>query len=219
MMLGWMLLRAAGGALNQASRSAQQAQAPVIGPAKEEDGSGAWGIVIFALLLPLIVAGVADGYHGHASFAVTSAFIIAFIALTLTGSLVLAAARHSSSGAVLRKYSTPPPPDTTAQGFRQLAAQLREQEAAQDLAAARQDAAEREARVAALFSVRCPVVTCTAPPGLPCSMGIGIPVALVRKNPSAFCHLARMRAAVAAGAATEEDVAAQFGGMIPAAAR
>jgi hypothetical protein len=54
-----------------------------------------------------------------------------------------------------------------------------------------------------------------APPPIPCVMGTGIPVALVRKYPIAFCHYSRMRAAVAAGTASREDVEAQFGGQLP----
>jgi hypothetical protein len=69
---------------------------------------------------------------------------------------------------------------------------------------------EREARVAALFSVSCPEETCGAAPGQGCVMGIAVPVALVRSHPVAFCHLARMAVAVAAGAATQEEVDAQF---------
>lgn len=73
------------------------------------------------------------------------------------------------------------------------------------------DAAERERRVAALFTVACPVSSCLAVPPHPCSMGIAVPVALVRKRPVTFCHLERMRAAVQAGNADPADIAAQFG--------
>jgi hypothetical protein len=71
--------------------------------------------------------------------------------------------------------------------------------------------AERGRLTAALFSVPCPVPVCQAAPEVPCTMGIGVPVALVEKNPVAFCHLARTDAAVEAGALTREELTAQFG--------
>jgi hypothetical protein len=41
-------------------------------------------------------------------------------------------------------------------------------------------------------------------------MGVAVPVLLVRKNPVAFCHIARVRDAVHAGTARQEEVLAQF---------
>jgi hypothetical protein len=167
------------------------------------------GIVIFALLLPLMVAGVAVGYQGHASFGITSAFIVAFTVLLPVVCWAEYAVRRNQ-----HRYRTPKldyPPRQRALGapeMRALAAQLRGQEAAED-------AGERERRVTALFSVQCPVPSCLAPEKVPCAMGIGVPVALVRKDPVAFCHTERMGAAVRYGTATADDIFAQLDNNVP----
>lgn len=59
-----------------------------------------------------------------------------------------------------------------------------------------------------LFSEPCP--DCQAQPPHACPMGIGIPVSLVRTRPVEFCHHGRIRAAVAAGAVTEEEVRERY---------
>jgi hypothetical protein len=75
--------------------------------------------------------------------------------------------------------------------------------------------AAREQRIADLFSVTCPEQSCRAPETVPCVMGLGIGVAIVRKEPLAFCHFERMGAAVRYGTATADDIFAQFGNNVP----
>jgi hypothetical protein len=203
--LGWLLLRGAGSVL-----SAPRGQPPPPPSLEEQKKSGAIGIVIFAALLPLMIAGVADGYQGHASFAVTSEFIIAFWALLLFLTAVSALAGRLSDRMVLRKYAgTEELPDTTAADWRARAAQLRMTETAAD-------PEERERRIADLFSVACPVLSCRAPLLVPCALSVPpAPFAIVDKVSLRFCHLARMRKAVKEGSAKEADIAAQFDNNVP----
>lgn len=84
--------------------------------------------------------------------------------------------------------------------------------------AAADDGAGREMLIGDLFAVPCR--TCreklgNSLAGQPCAMGMGIPVAIVRKNPLTFCHFSRMQDAVAEGLADRDDVIAQFGGRFP----
>lgn len=202
-MLGWMAARAVGSVISSASRR----QSVPAGTNRNEPPS-VGGIVIFALLLPLTVAGVVAGYRGHASFGITSVFIIAFIVLIpVVLGLERLGQRSQRRHRVPLKYPVRPRAPG-AGAMRELAARLREQEAQEDLA-------ERELRVAALFSVPCPVLSCLAAETVPCAMGIGVPVALVRKDPLAFCHTERMGAAVRYGTATADDIFAQFDNNVP----
>jgi hypothetical protein len=164
--------------------------------------------VIFALLLPLTVAGVVAGYRGHASLGITSVFIIAFIALIpVVLGLERLGQRSQRRHRVPLRYPARPRA-ASAGALRELAAQLRGQEALEDLA-------ERERRVADLFSVPCPVVPCAAPEAVSCVMGRSAAFAIVRKDPLAFCHTERMGAAVRYGTATADDIFAQFDNNVP----
>lgn len=80
--------------------------------------------------------------------------------------------------------------------------------------------AEREDRVMSLFSVPCE--DCGALPPYPCLPSVWrdgrielLPVVIVRRDPFAACHLARMRDAVEHGTALAEEVMAQFGNVLP----
>jgi hypothetical protein len=203
-MLGFWLARGAMGALSSQRRGPAQQAAPAV-----PDKHGWAGAVIFALLLPLIVAGVAAGYHGHASFAVTSEFIIAFWALLALFAVVGKAADHVSDRAVLRKYAATPEPEVPeADRWRALAAQMPLEEAPLDDRA-------RELLTARLFLVTCPEPACRAPATVACVMGIAVPVSLVDRAKILFCHHARMRAALEAGVITRNELAAQSGGTLP----
>ncbi len=75
-------------------------------------------------------------------------------------------------------------------------------------------AGDREARVADLFSVDCPV--CTAKKGTPCALRpYGTAFVIVRKTPVAFCHPGRMLDSVLYGTAVADEILAQFGNNIP----
>lgn len=75
--------------------------------------------------------------------------------------------------------------------------------------------AEPERLTQALFSVPCPVASCLAEVSMPCAMGVSVPVALVNKDPVAFCHTERIRKVVRSGKANADDILAQFGNNAP----
>lgn len=128
-------------------------------------------------------------------------------------------ARGAAENRVLDRYASPPRQRDEAALMREragLLAELAEQRrvmagrlAPPALPAAEPDDDELTGR---LLSLGCPdtELGCAAPPGIACAPGIGVPVALVRRRPVEFCHIARMREAIDTGAVTEDEVVARF---------
>jgi len=189
-------------------RSLPRGQAPV--PAGTNPSGGGAGIIIFVLLFPVMTCILVSSYHGHVSGRAVAAYVTAFLVLLPFAVLAAHAAENRRKTARrpprLNYPERPRAPGAVA--MRALAAQLREQEAAEL-------APVREQRVADLFSVPCPVPACAAAETVPCAMGRGAPYAVVRKQPLAFCHLERMGAALRYGTATADDILAQFGNNVP----
>ncbi len=122
--------------------------------------------------------------------------------------------RRASQRRVLERYQ-PKGDRTSAVALAQRAALVAELDAQQRALAARAalpEGAELDL-VTRLFLAPCEA--CTAQPGVPCAMGIGMPVVMVRKEPVAFCHPERMREAVKLGLASQDDILAQFGNNVP----
>lgn len=162
-----------------------------------KQGNGAGGAVIFFLLLGPMVAIFKSSYDGHVSGKAVAVYIVAFIAMIFTGSVIGALYRaHSGAGSgtqLKQRYSGKPV--LTSQVMRKRAAELAEE--------------DRSQLTANLFAVPCG--DCRALPEVPCAMGIKIPVVLVSREPVMFCHLSRMAAAIARGTVRKEDVTARFG--------
>lgn len=78
------------------------------------------------------------------------------------------------------------------------------------------DAAERAARTAGCLSVACG--NCHARPGEPCNVlaAPSLPVVLLDRETEACAHLPRLARAVRLGGIARDDLAAQFGGTLPA---
>jgi hypothetical protein len=186
------------GLLRSAARGSRSAP---VQPAQSPD-NGAAGTLTFMFLLPWMIVIFKQGYDGHVTGTAVVNYICWFFGLMIVAGVLSALAKHHGNRAVLEKYQPPEEPDVTAL--------MRTR--AFELGGLQQGRGER---VADLFSVPCPEVTCAAVTDMPCNMGIGIPVLLVDKNPVTFCHVARMENAVAHGTARYEDIAAQFGGKIP----
>lgn len=119
----------------------------------------------------------------------------------LTGPRARPPARHPPAQGRRAAPVPQPAPPSTAVPLRRSAAP------------SRQGAPERtrEQRVADLFMAPCPEPTCLAPAGIPCNMGIAVPVFLVNKFPIKFCHWARAQAGIAAGTVDPDELHAQFG--------
>jgi hypothetical protein len=209
-MIGFWVTR---GALRGASRSLNQRSSVPAGtknePGQRDNGAGA---VIFVMLLPLLAAGFRAGYEGRVTLRLVTDYVVAFAVLMAVAMVVSRVAgarlRRQRRRATFARYAYPAP-SATAGDMRRRAAFLR----------SLPDPSERsrEQRLADLFSVSCPA--CPSPVLISCNMGIGIPVALVGKNPVTFCHLARMTKAVARGTARAQDVQAQFEGKVPEGVR
>lgn len=215
--LGRIAVRGAGSVLS--APRGQSGPDPYKVPVDSEEGrrSGVTGLVIFLLLLGPAGAILVQGYKGHITLGACIAYCVAFWSLLAVLWAVSAVARAVSGLATLNRYAAPPPADTTARDFRERARQLRALEPQEDSTPTVPLPVldPRERRVQALFAVECPVWQCRAPVGIPCMMGIGIPVAIVRKYPLAFCHVARINRAVRDGSASEADVEAQFDNNMP----
>lgn len=187
------------GLLRSAARSSRSARP--VQPA-QASGNGAAGTLIFMFLLPWMIVIFRQSYDGHVTGTAVVNYICWFLGLMTVACVISAIAKHHGNRAVLEKYQPQEEPDVTAL--------MRTR--AFELGGLQQGRGER---IADLFSVPCPEVTCAAVTDMPCNMGIGIPVLLVDKNPVTFCHVSRMEDAVRNGTARYEDIAAQFGGKIP----
>lgn len=208
--LGRMALRGAGSMLS-GPRGPAGPDPYQVDPASEAGRKSAViGLVIFCGLAGPMCAILYTGYEGHVSLGECESYCIGFWSLLVLLLAVSGLAKRVSRSEVLRRYAAPPEPDTTAQRYRERAAQLRQD--TRPLPAV-QVPDSRERRVAALFSRTCPA--CGAPPAVPCAMGIGIPVAIVQKYPLMFCHLVRMQDAVKHGTAEADEVYAQFDNSVP----
>lgn len=169
----------------------------------EDAANGAAWLAIFLLLLPIMIGELVDGYHGHASLRLLVMYVVGFFILTPVAFAFTKGQKLARRGEVLAKYA--PKRDTTTRDWRARAAEL----------SLTRDSQEREERVLALLSVACPEPSCQAAPGTPCAMRIGVPVALVRKEPVTFCHHARMAKAIEEKRVTEREVIAQFDNKMP----
>jgi len=186
-------------------------------------------------------AGAIAGFGLFALAGLVFEILWTFVWLVFTGVIVLTAAclflgARASRAILHRRYAQPATGEIPlAARLRLRAAELRmldgddvpQAPSAGELPApaAVPGEAERERRVADLFSVPC-TGGCEAEAGFTCMMTVirdgklvapPLPLALVRRAPGriAVCHLSRMALAVAHGAASEEEVAAQFGGNLP----
>ena len=129
-------------------------------------------------------------------------------------------ARNAASSRVLDKYASPPRQRDEAALMRERADLLAELAEQRRVMAARlappalppAEPEDDDGLTSRLLSLECPdtELGCAAPPGIACAPGIGIPVALVRRRPVEFCHIARMREAIDAGAVTEDEVVSRF---------
>lgn len=201
--------------------------------AKEQEvrPGGPWkaGTLPFICIVPSFIGAVATTIlHEGDAWIYWSVFAAL---LPVTGFLLGAPQRVATRSQTVRKYQ-PKAPVVTATSLRERAALLNslqgqcvhETHGINDLQSETVPPAEapepprtREQLLADLFAVSCDV--CSAPPKIPCKMGIGKPVALVRKYPVAFCHFGRMTRAVQQGTAQAEDILAQFGGQLPEGVR
>jgi hypothetical protein len=125
-------------------------------------------------------------------------------------------ARAGLERQVTRRYAQLRTPANGPAAMRERAALL-EELADQREVLARRGAGVQRSLVAGLFAVPCPGAPdgCGAAAGVPCAMGTGIPVVLVRRDPVAFCHTARMRDAVVYGTARRDDILTQFTNNAP----
>ena len=205
-------------AVRMSQRAGPRGLPPPPNPAKTSEVTSGTvaGVLIFALTLPFAIGILTSGYDGHVSGTAIVRFLVATWGLMALYGIGSAVAKKRYTRSVLRNYAKPSR-DTETADMRAYLAQLRAAEPSEprprELPAAENP--EREARTQSLLSVPCPVVTCLAPARTACSMGIAIPVALMRKNPVTFCHFARMRDAVSSGAAVADDIVAMFGNNVP----
>jgi hypothetical protein len=190
--------------------------------ARKAEGTGPWTpyTVVF-LVAPAVVLGALvftyKGYSDAWAWWLASAVLVA---VPLAG----AAARSAGQQRVLDRYASPPRQRDEAALMRERAELLTEleeqrqimQQRTEPLSLAQADTEPlpavqaRDDLTERLFAQPCPVPVCLAQPPDACPMGVGIPVALVNRNPVEFCHLDRIAAGVAAGTASEEEVSGRF---------